>query len=360
VYLVFGQSNSVGSELVSNFTPELRAPRLRTFVQSGSINAVWQLLTPNVNNRGGVNGAGIDLSLSLQLEALYPNDNIYLLHLGWGSTSLHTDWRSSDGFYLQTLKIEAAAAMKVLPTNSVMCGVVWNQGEGDADGGVNAAAYKENLKRLMVDVRRFLNLPTIPWLASRLDLANAGLVRTAVEQLQTEKYPHFAWVDQDGFAKKDGGVHFFADGYTVIGRRNADMLAAIDYMGTVRRSWPIRTTSFIIHATSSVQPNIEMPVRCGIPLEVTINTRTATVTTPGNMFFDAAWQEINNVSFALIDNLQWPCGVVGNVRRQLIQVPYNTGIYIREQVKYVNYRLLAISGAHTFEGSIHQSFESYD
>lgn len=360
VYLIFGQSNSVGSEPVANFAPSLRAPRTRTYVQTGGITPTWQLLVPGTNNRGGANAAGIDLSLSARLEELYPNDNIYLLHLGWGSTSLWNDWRSSDGFYLQTLKIEAAAAMKVLPTDSVMCGVIWNQGEGDADQGVNAAAYKDNLKRLIVDIRRFLGLHNIPWFASRLDLATAGAVRTAVEQLKTERYAHFDWIDQDGFTKKDGGVHFLADGYTAIGQRNANALAALDYMGVVRRTWPIVTQSFIVHATSNASPNIPPPVRCGIPTEMTLNTKTVSVATPGNMFFDSSWWANGSIQTGLINNVQWPCGSVGDERRQLIQTPVNTGIYIRGQVKYMSYRLLAITGSHTFEGSVNQSFESYD
>jgi len=190
VFLVAGQSNAGGCGVLS---PELHKKLgrdeklplvagstasevgLSTDAASYTHSYIWtpregfQRVDPMTNCQPSSNPRtatchGMELPVIRELEKQFPDNDIFVIKHGPGSTSLHNHWNpeSKDGQYAIWLKYYRqgmAQLSRGYPEVRVV-GVYWDQGESDGVDG-KAAEYGDNLRRFISVVRRDTGIPQL-------------------------------------------------------------------------------------------------------------------------------------------------------------------------------------------------------
>ena len=204
LYYLGGQSNMDGYGFVKELPAELTQPvdGVRIYQSSAEkdgspVNgaAVWSALRPG-HGRGftsdGVTNTysdrfGVELTLARRLRELDPSSPIAILKYSKGGTSIHIDAAGDFGcwdpdfdegngvnqydHFLATLRkalvvrdIDGDGADDTL----VPAGIVWMQGESDANNEAIAEQYEANLKRLMDLIRAALRVDDLPVVVGRI------------------------------------------------------------------------------------------------------------------------------------------------------------------------------------------------
>lgn len=347
VYVIFGQSNAAGAAPIGDFSATLRAARTRTYTRGGSWdNPTYPLFQPGTNNRSAPsNQAGFDLQLTLDLEAAYPADTIYLINLAWGGSSLDVDWNPDVGAYFQQFVVELRQAFKKLPANAVLCGFLWNQGEADVASPLNTR-YKASLFDLVNRLRRLFGF--CPFIAGRIQQGGTGEgPRTAVQELASE-LPLFDWVDQDGFGFDSSGVHYTADGYNAIGSRYASKLVALNASAPIQRSGEIKEDCHLCHFQTGVWQNNGASPSFGILSKMAVYV-SGTATAAGTFNIDLSVFSANNDAETAVFAATVPIavGAVSFYFQRSVKVT------IRRETKFIRVRMFPSGGAAlTFGGSV--------
>lgn len=147
VFLLGGQSNMSGNGNVA----DLVGPLAQYSQGAPNVN-YWngaQWVSPAYNVLGGPN-FGPDLSFGYQMHQHYPNDSIYLIKWAWGGTNLYSDWSPANGggWCYNNFKSIALTALQTLKDANLspsIAGMLWMQGEADANDNTMAPAYQTNL-----------------------------------------------------------------------------------------------------------------------------------------------------------------------------------------------------------------------
>ncbi|MDA3853338.1 MAG: hypothetical protein PF444_03750 [Bacteroidales bacterium] len=198
------------------------------------------------------NRFGVELSLAHKLQALYPNEKIALLKYSKGGTSIDSvaagnfgcwepDFRSKSGInqYDHFLKtINGAFATKDIDGDGkedvlVPCGIVWMQGESDAQDEEVALRYYDNLKRLMDLMRAAFRTDDLPVVIGKISdswNSDQGKVWKYGELVQyaQEKYilteDNAAIVRDTRYYKYSDRWHYNSNGYIDLGEKFAEAL----------------------------------------------------------------------------------------------------------------------------------------
>lgn len=171
MYLMFGQSNSGGqapnTELSATYTGAMTGANV--YVHPSD---TWPTLQSGVNNRvanDGTNVAvyGAEMSMMYNLKNRYSN-GVYLLKYWLGGAILY-DGATTNGWYPDavnggihwagaTNRVTAAFnKLTALGISGVKVdGIIWSQGESDANNATYAAAYQTNLTYFITRLRSFL------------------------------------------------------------------------------------------------------------------------------------------------------------------------------------------------------------
>lgn len=272
LYYLGGQSNMDGYGKLQELPPELAGPVEGVRIFHGNTardgdpvdgRGIWAELIPG-HGRGFssdgktnsyVDRFGVELTFARRLKELMPNENIALIKYSRGGTSIHIEAAGNFGcwdpdfdgvnqydHFLATLR--NALAVRDIDGDGeddqlIPAGIVWMQGESDADKTVEIAqAYEHNLKRLMDLIRAALRVDDLPVVIGRIsDSGNDedGKVwdfGNIVRACQT------AFVVKDGFAaivtttdnyNYSDKWHYDGAGYLDLGARFAETLMEIDH-----------------------------------------------------------------------------------------------------------------------------------
>lgn len=173
VYLIGGQSNATGQGFVKNIPQTFKADTTVLFFYSrylkqGIGSEKWQPLCPASETKDKF---GVELSLGSQLKKYFPNQEIALIKHGLAGSNLYQQWNpgnktnSKQGTeykkWLTTVK-KAISELKEKGFNPIIRAMVWQQGEGDAlksAGKENSEKYGENLRNLILEIRKELKAP---------------------------------------------------------------------------------------------------------------------------------------------------------------------------------------------------------
>jgi hypothetical protein len=260
VFLLGGQSNMAGLGGFPNDTPQpgygadkaLPAPynvpqsAVRFWNYSGA-------LLPNPWNSNGINNPDIgtkwvdlqngfgwepvefgpEVSFGYTLHKLLPNDQIYLVKLGVNGSDLANSWKpDGTGGNYNLFKSRVSAAIQDLTKDGkspTVAGMIWMQGEGDAQNVATANAYAANLENLITHVRSDFNAPDMRFVIGRIttfyDTTPAGgnaTVRAAEVSVGT-KFPNTAWIDTDDLERAYDG-HYGTQGQIDLGIRFANAI----------------------------------------------------------------------------------------------------------------------------------------
>lgn len=177
VYLIGGQSNAAGRALISNVvldpgqigsnTAQLTNTDVRFYysetvdANAGATPNAWTTLQPAAQFEGYF---GPEIGLGNRLAELYPDRTIALIKHAKGSTSLASDWNpTGEGgaqwqLFVQTVQAGLQALIDEGHT-PVLRGMVWQQGETDANSESGSEAYGSNLKQFIAAVREEFSAP---------------------------------------------------------------------------------------------------------------------------------------------------------------------------------------------------------
>jgi len=239
VFLCAGQSNMVGGMKGSDLIGEYAKAPANAVLWSnilavpGLPNSSWI----NLPDKGSDNERlGPEISFAHKLAKAFPNDRIAIVKVAFGGMSLADQWKPGSGNVYRRFIVTSKGAVKSLKSSGdpyEVAGMIWMQGESDAEDRASAEAYEANLNELIRLVREELEAPALP----------VVIARTSDELLKATQW-NFAYTKivqqaQETVAQNDANVyliriddmptlsdhtHFPPDAYFEIGNRFAEAM----------------------------------------------------------------------------------------------------------------------------------------
>ena len=224
LYLLIGQSNMAGRGPLDT---EKRLSRLQV-LKFSQRNAWTAGVEPLHFDKPGVVGAGIGMSFARAMAGVDKGVTIGLIPCAVGGTPLER-WSRGGDLYQQALE-RARAAMK----DGTLKGILWHQGENDAEAESTARSYAGRLAKMVNDLRTDLGAGEVPFVAGKLGEFLSHQTKEGKpdfwpvvnEQLASlpALVPHTAVVDSSGLSHKGDQVHFDTPSLRVLGNRYADAM----------------------------------------------------------------------------------------------------------------------------------------
>jgi hypothetical protein len=210
VFLMIGQSNMAGRAALEA-TDELPIEGVMLLDDKGQWIPATNPLNRFASDRKviGMQRIGPADGFARQLHQYLPRQSIGLVHNARGGSSIN-EWVPGKPLYDHTLERIRAAGIRRFH------GVIWHQGESDAQDPV----YIEKLVALVENLRRDLHRRQLPFIAGEVfkDLP----VNAQMHQLP-DRLDHTAVVSARDLKVFDG-VHFDRQSQGVLGRRYAEAL----------------------------------------------------------------------------------------------------------------------------------------
>jgi hypothetical protein len=113
----------------------------------------------------------------------------------------------------------------------VVRGLVWFQGESDAEDSTNTANYQTNLSNFLSAIRTYLNEPNLPVAICSIDdslnQSNSSVIRTAQQNVANGD-SNYHYVPTENYSRSDN-VHLNTQGMLDAGEAIANALAGISF-----------------------------------------------------------------------------------------------------------------------------------
>jgi len=273
LYYLGGQSNMDGYGAVNELSEELKPPAggVRIY-QSGAEKdntpidgaGKWSALLPGHGRDFKYDGVknvysdrfGVELTLARRLRELDPTSYVALVEYSRGGTSIHVDAAGDFGcwepdfnkgnginqydHFLATLRraldvrdIDGDGTEDTL----IPAGIVWIQGESDANDEAIAQQYEANLKRLMDLIRAALRVDDLPVVVGRISDSGRDTdgkvwdygptVRQAQADFCAKDACAALVTSTDKYSYSDTW-HYDTAGYIDLGRQFAEALHALE------------------------------------------------------------------------------------------------------------------------------------
>lgn len=232
LYLLMGQSNMKGRGKMPE-EPK-RDPRI---VMMHLNNDSWYLarhplhLTGDANTFEGHDNAGVGpgLAFAETIAAANPKAAIGLVPCAVGGSSI-TPWQKGGKLYEDAVRRAKLALQTTAPVKARIRGVIWLQGESDANAK-GLAHYSESLRAMIASLRSDLALPELPFIACTVgemkpepQLANLKAMNEILLALP-KNVPQTACIDARDLKTSIGDqVHFDTAAQNEIGKRFAAKL----------------------------------------------------------------------------------------------------------------------------------------
>ena len=272
VYYLGGQSNMDGYGLVSELPAGLAGEMQGVMIYHGNTAAdntpvdgrgMWSTLCPGHGvgfSSDGTNNSysdrfGVELSFAEKMKELFPDEKIAIIKYSRGGTSIDTAAAGGAGAWLPgytggngvnqydhfVATVKGAMAAGDIDGDGkkdilIPSGILWMQGESDANNEYATSIYKENLAMLIDSIRNVFSAPAMPVAIGRISDSHNdadSLVWTwgdAVREAQVK------YVAEDGNAalvtstdnyRYSDPWHYDSEGYVDLGRKFAEAVAAI-------------------------------------------------------------------------------------------------------------------------------------
>lgn len=227
VYLLAGQSNMSGAGLFAELKKSEQKPPEGVLIWHKN---KWQEIGPGISANEG--RFGPELAFGRAMKKAYPDDEIYLIKKAAGGTSMHKHWKVTDGRgpLLRSFLVSVNAALANLDDERIKYtieGMLWMQGEADADQG-KGAEYEASLEAFIKEMRREFKVRKMPFVMGRIlptfdrPKGNGPLVRAALEKVAAED-ELVACFDTDDFERINKG-HYNHKGQLELGETFAEHL----------------------------------------------------------------------------------------------------------------------------------------
>lgn len=231
VFLLGGQSNMLGRAPSSSLPTspvnlKLAQPDVLFYTGPGGSSVAANTLT--TLRPGSGTDIGPEVSFGRSIADLAPSHNIALIKYAAGGTNLYSDWNPSTGVQFANFKSTVAAGLQALinagHTPNIV-GMLWHQGESDADTAAHASGYATRLAAFIAAVRSLYGT-NLPFLIGEIHRINANSDTVADAQIAVAAAdPYAAFVPASDLTFQDS-LHFNTAGQVALGERFAD--AALD------------------------------------------------------------------------------------------------------------------------------------
>ena len=251
VYLVGGQSNADGRANVAGLSGGLENPQndvdffFRTEGAAHSLDSTLTTLRPGLSE---TNGFGPAISFGRSMADFYSGANdpsVAIVKYANGGTNLHTQWAAGgtngtagDGseyvVFQNTVNDGIAAIQAANPGETVtIAGMIWVQGESDADTFANANAYEANLANFISDIRLTYG-SDLDFAVAQLSTSQTGLNSQLLSTIRSGQAnvaandPNTLVIDSDAFYEGQGdGLHYNFNGQVALGNALAVAFQAV-------------------------------------------------------------------------------------------------------------------------------------
>ena len=228
LFVLAGQSNMAGWVQVDQLSPEEMSLPQNVTLQE----AVFDLHGRRIKDR-----LGPEVGLARVMAPLFPDQRLVFVKYAVEGSSLLAwtpDWspeaaastgNAELGSLYPLLMDQIETAQTALPGACPVVAVFWMQGERDARFPAAAAAYEENLSRLIDALRDDLGASALSFFLGSVDpppeqYPAVDVVRQAQSHI-ADRTPQVWLVSTDGLSKHPDSVHFDLAGQLELGRRFA-------------------------------------------------------------------------------------------------------------------------------------------
>ena len=266
LYFLGGQSNMDGYGYVAELPDELRMPVDRVMIFKGHSalddndggEGVWAPLQPGFGRGAETDGKtirlsdrfGPELTFGLSLSSDQPGTRIALIKYSLGGSGLapgigYGSWHPTNrngknvnqyDHALNTIRNalgEADIDSDGAPDRLVPSGIIWMQGESDANQSQKVAdAYKGNLTRLMQFLRAAMGVDSLPIVIGKITDSGMAEDGTVMDYIATVQTAQSAFADEDKCARlvsvtdeliyRDDAWHYDTDGFIRLGSAFAE------------------------------------------------------------------------------------------------------------------------------------------
>ena len=226
IFLLIGQSNMAGRGTVEDIDREV-LPGIWALSQ----NLTWvPAVDPIHYDKPERNpGVGIARTFAKTLQLARPTAQIGLVPAAVGGSSLE-QWAVGGEFYKEAIRRTQIA----LANGGKLRGILWHQGESDANSKDLASSYGDRWIKIMTALRADLKAPNVPIVVGQLgpflqvsNYAFAGAVNTELASLAA-RFPTVAFVTSGGLKDRGDQLHFDSPSLREFGRRYAHAFMMLD------------------------------------------------------------------------------------------------------------------------------------
>lgn len=211
IFLLIGQSNMAGRGVV---TPADRVPHARVFMLNRELEWV-PAIDPMHFDKPELVGVGLGTTFGRVIADARTNDTIGLVPAAFGGSALD-EWQPGQPHYVNAVA-RAREAMK----HGRLVGILWHQGESDADPA-KTATYATRFARMIAQLRTDLNAADVPLIVGELGhFRPEHAPMNAVLATLPKSIPHCAFVSSAGLVDKGDKLHFDTPSLHEFGRRYA-------------------------------------------------------------------------------------------------------------------------------------------
>jgi hypothetical protein len=237
VFIIAGQSNAEGGAFIGDATPANQAafgpdyaPITYSFHYENDPNPDVVGAFGNLRTNSGYHGW--EISAGRTLDAALPGKEIAIMKYTAGGTDLANDWNPTltnlyDDF-ISYINLQVAE-LQLTHTEVSLTGLLWHQGEGDADE-IPALAYGSNLVNFFDAVRIDLNAPELNFVAGKLNQTGSWALSNDWEddinagiQSAADTHAYIATITTtDDIQLQPDSLHYHSNGHIELGQRMAD------------------------------------------------------------------------------------------------------------------------------------------
>lgn len=220
LFLLVGQSNMAGRGFVA---PEdtVSNPRILRLNRDGE----WEIARDPIHFDKDVAGVGPGFSFAKEMLKKDSSIVIGLIPCAAGGSSID-NWLY-DKYWEQTKTYpwnQALIRTKLALTKGTLKGIIWHQGEADADGD-KLKDYPDKLVSLVDKFRKVFGLPSLPFVAGELPSFNKSAPAFNAMLKETAKQiKFFAVVPGNDLNANPDGIHIDAASQRVFGKRYAEKM----------------------------------------------------------------------------------------------------------------------------------------
>jgi len=182
---------------------------------------------------------GPEFGFAKAMSKLYPADEIYLIKVARGGTSI--DWWLPDATGKENgysmLLANLKNALEKIEGDYEIVGMLWMQGESDSKKQADAEAYQKKLEQFIAFMRKETGKPELPFVIGRLstrileskkfNMPFAKIIQSAQEAV-AKNDKHSSVINTDDLSQRSDLVHFDQEGQMGLGKRFGEAMIGLE------------------------------------------------------------------------------------------------------------------------------------